>query len=361
MREHALGTRPHRPRRRRQPRRPARLGPRPGRRSSRAASSASRSGARATKTATSAGWRPEDLRGDAPNPAPGVPVSSYRHPFQTFQWADYSAAPGRDLHLPRSSPVSGTPAALVHGAGGRGRRSRPSASTSAAMPSSSTAARSARRSTRGASRTEAAREVGQAAYDWLSRGLVEGLESFIGQAGAGDALLGAFFEFKNTRIYARAPRGARRAARRSRSSTTATASATPTRRRWTGQASTAWSSRATRSGGFAHNKFLVLSRGGQPSEVWTGSTNLSRERRLRPLEQRAHRARRGVADEYSRYWHILDEDPTHKPTALADERALAAACAGRRRRGRGRLLAARSLDALDGYARDRRRRDGRCS
>jgi hypothetical protein len=84
----------------------------------------------------------------------------------------------------------------------------------------------------------------QAAYDWLSRGLVEGLESFIGQAGAGDALLGAFFEFKNTRIYAALLAGRARAARRSRSSTTATASGARTRRRWPARASTAWSSRA---------------------------------------------------------------------------------------------------------------------
>src|SRR6185503_4231019 len=45
-------------------------------------------------------------------------------------------------------------------------------------------------------------EVGQAAYDWLSRGLVEGLETYIAQAKKGDELFGAFFEFKNERIYA---------------------------------------------------------------------------------------------------------------------------------------------------------------
>ena len=29
-----------------------------------------------------------------PDPAAGVPVSSFDHPFQTFQWADYSVSPG---------------------------------------------------------------------------------------------------------------------------------------------------------------------------------------------------------------------------------------------------------------------------
>lgn len=30
-----------------------------------------------------------------PYPAPGWPVSSFYHPFQTFQWADYGAEPGQ--------------------------------------------------------------------------------------------------------------------------------------------------------------------------------------------------------------------------------------------------------------------------
>src|SRR4030095_9038440 len=46
-------------------------------------------------------------------------------------------------------------------------------------------------------------EVGQAAYDWLSRGLIESLERFIDRAQSGDSLHGAFFEFKNKWIYAR--------------------------------------------------------------------------------------------------------------------------------------------------------------
>jgi hypothetical protein len=138
---------------------------------------------------------------------------------------------------------------------------------------SSTAARSARRSTRGASRISS-RRGRPAAYDWLSRGLVEGLESFIGQAGAGDALLGAFFEFKNTRIYA-----ALRAAR-SRGATVAILYDGDSQRAaneaaMEGQGLDGMVKPRTRSGGFAHNKFLVLSRGGQASEVWTGSTNLS--------------------------------------------------------------------------------------
>ena len=75
----------------------------------------------------------------------------------------------------------------------------------------------------------------------------------------------------------------------------------------------------THSGGFAHNKFLVLSRGGQSSEVCTGSTNLS-ENGIYGHSNDAHLVRDGaIADKYARYWHILDEDRTKKPTALANE------------------------------------------
>ena len=226
-----------------------------------------------------------------PHPAPGVPVSSYRHPFQTFQWADYSGRAGPDVHLPRRPGE---------------RECRPRSSTAATVEVTVTTERvdlgtHAVFFNRGAvgSQEYARRfqnltppEVGQAAYDWLSRGLVEGLESFIGQAGAGDALLGAFFEFKNTRIYAALQ------AARARGATVAILydgdSQRAAQRGGDGRpaASTAWSSRATRSGGFAHNKFLVLSRGGVAERGLDRLDQPERERHLRALEQRPLGARR---------------------------------------------------------------------
>ena len=49
-----------------------------------------------------------------PNPAPGVLVSSFDHPFQTFQWADYSVSPG-ETYTYTIVARTGLPAALQAG------------------------------------------------------------------------------------------------------------------------------------------------------------------------------------------------------------------------------------------------------
>ena len=52
----------------------------------------------------------------APNPIPGEPVSSFRHPLQTFQWADYSVEPNK-TYTYKIVAMTGSPDALVQGAG----------------------------------------------------------------------------------------------------------------------------------------------------------------------------------------------------------------------------------------------------
>lgn len=46
-----------------------------------------------------------------PHPAPGEQFSSQIHPFQSFQWADYSAKPDRDYSY-EVVPMYGEPGAL---------------------------------------------------------------------------------------------------------------------------------------------------------------------------------------------------------------------------------------------------------
>ena len=71
-----------------------------------------------------------------------------------------------------------------------------------------------------------------------------------------------------------------------------------------------------RSGRFAHNKFFVLSRGGVPAEVWTGSTNLS-QNGLFGHSNNAHLVRDAdVAATFAGYWALLERDVTRKPTAI---------------------------------------------
>lgn len=247
-----------------------------------------------------------------PSPPPGVGRSSRRHPFQSFQWADYSVSPN-EHYTYRVSAMTGTPGALV-----------PGATVDLEVTTEPVdLGRHAVFFNRGsiASQEYARRfqnrppdEVGQAAFDWLSRGLVEGLEAFIGQAGPGDVLHGAIFEFKNTRVFSAL------AAARARGAAVKVL--------YDGDSQKAGNEAALvgsgldgavaareRSGRFAHNKFFVLSRAGVPAEVWTGSTNLS-QNGIFGHSNNAHLVRDpAVAATFAGYWALLERDATRKPTA----------------------------------------------
>jgi phosphatidylserine/phosphatidylglycerophosphate/cardiolipin synthase-like enzyme len=248
------------------------------------------------------------------HPPPGVGRSSRKHPFQTFQWADYSVSPGQ-TYTYRVVARKGQPTALVDDATvevtvtteqvDQGRHAV--FFNRGAIASQEYARRFQNRQPD---------EVGPAAYDWLSRGLVEGLESFIAQAGAGDELHGAFYEFESPRIHA-----ALAAARDRGAGITVLYDADSARAgneaALAGSGIAALCKPRTRSGGFAHNKFLVYSPAGQPAQVWTGSTNLS-ENGIFGHSNNAHIVRdAGVATSYRAYWDILDADLTRKPTATA--------------------------------------------
>lgn len=252
------------------------------------------------------------FEGVEPAPAPGVGVSSLRHPFQTFQWADYSASPGEN-YIYRVAAMAGLPNDL---------------SEAVTVDVTVTTervdlGRHAVFFNRGSIASQAyanrfqnlpPNEVGQAAFDWLSRGLIESLETFIDQAGNGDSLRGAFFEFKNKRVYARLKAAKARGAA-VKILYDGDSQRAGNEEHLQGSGIVRSTAPRTRSGSFAHNKFLILSRAGQPEEVWTGSTNLS-ENGIFGHSNNAHLVRdRAVAEKYTAYWELLEDDKTVKPTA----------------------------------------------
>jgi phosphatidylserine/phosphatidylglycerophosphate/cardiolipin synthase-like enzyme len=211
-----------------------------------------------------------------PHPAQGLQYSSLVHPFQTFQWADYSAKP-EHKYTYRIVALYGAPGALeqrhavevtvttepIEGAEHTIHFNRGSPATQ----------EYARRF-----QNRPPREVGQAAYDWLSRGLIEGIIAFIQRAtGAGFGLKGAFYEFQWPTVLNELGLAKKRhvdvdvvfddidnktgphtlnekaiAASKIKSITTPRANGT-----------------------LMHNKFLVLLKGGKPQAVLFGSTNLT--------------------------------------------------------------------------------------
>ena len=129
-----------------------------------------------------------------PHPAPGSQFSSLIHPFQSFQWADYSAKPGF-TYVYTVVAMTGTPGALTPGASVSVTVTTESISGDHTIHFNRGAAASQEYARRFLNRPPS--EVGPAAYDWLSRGLVEGIVAFIKRAtGKGFGLKGAFYEFQ---------------------------------------------------------------------------------------------------------------------------------------------------------------------
>ena len=249
-----------------------------------------------------------------PDPDPGVPVSSFFHPLQTFQWSDYTVSPNK-TYTYRLVARAGTPGTLTEGA----------SVTLTVTTERTDLGKHAVFFNRGAvASQEYARrfqnqrpdQLGQPAYDWLSRGLVESLEAFIANAGAGDELCGAFFEFKNKRIYA-AIKAAKGRGARIKILYDGDTQGKKNEKALKNSGIKALTKPRTRSGQFAHNKFLVLRKGGVSKEVWTGSTNLS-ENGIFGHSNNAHLVRDpAIAESYFQYWLLLDKDLTRKPTAEA--------------------------------------------
>lgn len=115
-----------------------------------------------------------------PFPTAGEQFSSLFHPFQSFQWADYSAKPDRDYSY-EIVPMYGAPGALT-----RGKLVSVEVHTEPV-----TGVDHSLLFNRGAVATqEYARrfqnkwpsKVGPAAYEWLSRGLLESVLGFIARA-----------------------------------------------------------------------------------------------------------------------------------------------------------------------------------
>jgi phosphatidylserine/phosphatidylglycerophosphate/cardiolipin synthase-like enzyme len=282
-----------------------------------------------------------------PDPEPGVQVSSFKHPFQTFQWADYTVTPG-ETYTYRIVAMQGLPG-----------KTKPYAEVKLQVKTESIdLGRHAVFFNRGAvASQEYARrfknqppsDVGQAAYDWLSRGLVEGLIAFIERTKAGDGLFGAFFEFQNHQVFealsAASHRGVQVAIRYDSDS-----AAEANEKALEGAGIDDLVKPREHSGGFAHNKFLVFCRGGAALEVWTGSTNLT-ENGIYGHSNNAHLVRDPeVAGEYLNYWQILDRDQTRKPSSEAVDALTAAPPVPWDRETSTVFSPRKTLDALDWYA-----------
>ncbi len=244
-----------------------------------------------------------------PGLGPGESVSSREHPFQVFQWADYSAKPNHEYTY-TVIPLSGSPRELRRGpAVGVRIKTEPELGRPHSVFFNRGAIASQEYARRFLNIAPDKLEGDQqaAAYRWLSRGLLEALLGFIARAtGPRFALHGAMYEFKRTEVLS-----ALRDAKRRGVETSIVYDAIPSGKAKAPNEAAIEEHRiksickAFTDGTLMHNKFLVLSEDDRPVAVWTGSTNISENGLFGQLNVGHLVDDRAIASAYLDYWRQL--------------------------------------------------------
>jgi phosphatidylserine/phosphatidylglycerophosphate/cardiolipin synthase-like enzyme len=242
-------------------------------------------------------------------PSTGIEdANSIEHPIQAFQWADYSAKPGRQYRY-RVIPMFGVPGALIEKA----------ATTVTVETESEIGERHDVHFNRGAIASQAfvnrfpgktLDEVGAPAYDWLTRGLLPALIKFIAKAKDDTySLHAAIYELQWPEVL-----GAFKAAK---------AAGAKVKIVYHGLDDTAGNANEVEiakahikslcipraNAKLMHNKFIVLSKNDRPVSVWTGSTNVSRNAFFGQLNAGHVVHDEHVAQQFFDYWWQLKDDP----------------------------------------------------
>ena len=235
-------------------------------------------------------------------------ASSHEHPFQGFQWADYTVKPGYHYRY-RVIPMFGTPGALTE---------KP-ATTIAIATESLHGDTHDIHFNRGAIASQAfARrfpgltldQAGAPAYAWLARDLLPGLLGFIGRAEDSSYSLHVAIYEMNWPPVLEALKAAHLRGVKVKVLYHAKADDT-------GEVNEVAIDNAKIRGlcsprvnaKLMHNKFLVLGRNDKPISVWLGSTNWSRNAFHGQLNvgHAIHDSR--LAEEFLGYWTKLKSDP----------------------------------------------------
>ena len=268
------------------------------------------------------------FRSLVPHPDKRTRVSTWDHPIQSFVWDDFTAKPDRQYEY-FFYPVKGTPKHLDRGTTPVKIRVRtePLFSTQehdiffnrGVASSQAYALRFGNHKPDDLPATKQAE-----ALQWLTRELDDAILRFIGQAQSNDTLLCCFYEFRylpvakalkaaitrgvdvqlivDAKVNGKKVKGKLQPSfPREENLKTIKATGIPMER---------VQLREARASSIQHNKFMVLLKGGQkPSEVWTGSTNISLGG-LAGQTNVGHWVRNAaVARSFKKYWDLLNTDP----------------------------------------------------
>jgi len=245
-----------------------------------------------------------------PDDSLGANFSSREHPFQSFQWADYSAKPGRDYtyHI---IALRGTPSNLKETEKVKIKiRTESEAEGKHAIFFNRGSAASQEYARRFQNKKPG--EVGTAAFNWLSRGLVESLYTFLAQAKDGTyGIAAALYEFNYEPVLLALKEAKKRGAK-----IQVVYHATDDETKENSELMIekaeikALCEERANSLNLQHNKFFILLKNGKPIQVFTGSTNISLNG-IFGHSNLAHIVRDAkTAEQYYEYWKQLKADKT---------------------------------------------------
>jgi phosphatidylserine/phosphatidylglycerophosphate/cardiolipin synthase-like enzyme len=262
-----------------------------------------------------------------PNPPRGSLVSTHHHPIQDFLWSDFTAKPAHD-YVYRVVPVRGKPKKLEYGPPVEvnvqtevpGHATHSVYFNRGVIGSQAYAREFDNKDPRDLKGAEQKR-----AYDWLSRGLFEGMRDFLRRAtGPAYGLRAAVYEFSYDPIVAEFGAAQKRCkdvqivydARVKTSkgkpdpNEAKRVALTEARLKAHGLKTAAGAkARTATPSAIAHNKFVVLLKDGDAVAVWTGSTNFT-ESGIFGQSNVGHVVEDPtVAAAYLAYWKRLHGDP----------------------------------------------------
>jgi phosphatidylserine/phosphatidylglycerophosphate/cardiolipin synthase-like enzyme len=242
-------------------------------------------------------------------PSTGIEdASSHEHPFQAFQWADYSAKPGYRYRY-RVIPMYGQPGALTEKA----------ATTVPIETEPLSGAKHDVHFNRAAIASQAfARrfpgmtldQAGAPAYAWLARDLLPAMLGFIAKAkNSTYSLHAAIYEVQWPEVLAAFKAASDAGAEvkiiyHAKDDDTGNDNKDAIDKAGIGSLC-----KPRKHANLMHNKFIVLSKAGKPVSVWTGSTNLSRNALYGQLNVGHAIHDRDVAKAFLEYWNALKADP----------------------------------------------------
>ncbi len=238
--------------------------------------------------------------------------SSLVAPIQGFQWADYTAKPGY-TYIYRIYPMRGEPGKLQKGSLTEVEISTEKPFGEKISVFFNMGAIASQAYTKKFGR-EKPSKVGDAAYQWLERGLLDGFESFIKRAENKDySLHCAFYEFnlpKILQMFAEAV--ARKVSVEIIYDAEPNASGTQKTKQAIHEGKLDPYCFPRINAPVMHNKFVVLSHLGKPIAAWTGSMNASENAVYGQLNNGIIVEDPVLAQQYLNYWMELKKDDEHK-------------------------------------------------